>query len=146
VSCRRLIEVNLNTIRHQLRHVSTITEPPLRTFGDAAQLTAGAVHIFDDVPGAVDRLVNVAGTRRIEHTVGARSGPVQRPKPSRITITGFAGTRRAAYNAVTEYSTTTSRYAAHATPNAAADGRALRAVTTGSTTLKLDAFRLLLTA
>jgi hypothetical protein len=37
VSCRRLIEakVNLDTIRHQLRHVATTTEPPLRTFGDA---------------------------------------------------------------------------------------------------------------
>jgi FAD/FMN-containing dehydrogenase len=27
--------VNSNTIRHQLRHVTTMTEPPLRTFGDA---------------------------------------------------------------------------------------------------------------
>jgi hypothetical protein len=27
--------VNSNTIRHQLRHVATMTEPPLRTFGDA---------------------------------------------------------------------------------------------------------------
>src|ERR1700758_5307733 len=37
VFCRRLIEakVNSNTIRHQLRHVATMTEPPLRTFGDA---------------------------------------------------------------------------------------------------------------
>ena len=26
--------MNLNTIRHQLRHVATMTEPPLRTFGD----------------------------------------------------------------------------------------------------------------
>jgi hypothetical protein len=26
--------VNLNTIRHQLRHVVTMTEAPLRTFGD----------------------------------------------------------------------------------------------------------------
>jgi hypothetical protein len=46
-----------------------MTEPPLRTFGDAARLTAGVVNIIDDMPGAVDRLVNIAGTRRFEHTV-----------------------------------------------------------------------------
>ena len=32
-------------------------------------MTAGVVNIIDDMPGAVDRLVNIAGTLRFEHTV-----------------------------------------------------------------------------
>jgi ParB family chromosome partitioning protein len=44
-------------------------KPPLRAFGDAARLTARLVHIIEDMPGAVDRLIGAAGTRRFEHTV-----------------------------------------------------------------------------
>jgi len=46
-----------------------MAEPPLRASRDAARLTAWFVHIIEDMPGALDRLLTVAGTRRFEHTV-----------------------------------------------------------------------------
>jgi NAD(P)-dependent dehydrogenase (short-subunit alcohol dehydrogenase family) len=55
--------VNLNTIRHQLRHVTTMTEPPLRTL-----VAGGAVC---DVP---------VGTVRAEQ----RSRPSARSAPEEI--------------------------------------------------------------
>ena len=63
------------------------------------------------------------------------------------TITPIAGTRWAAYNAVTEYLDHFQPVRGARTSRAAADTRALRAVTPGSgvETLKLDAFRLLQT-
>lgn len=62
-------------------------------------------------------------------------------------ITPIAGTRWAAYNAVTEYLDHFAPVRGTRTTSAAADTRALRAVTPGSTveTLKVDAFRLLQT-
>jgi hypothetical protein len=63
------------------------------------------------------------------------------------TIAPIAGTRWAAYNAVTEYLDHFQPVRGARTSRAAADTRALRAVTPGSgvETLKLDAFRLLQT-
>jgi hypothetical protein len=53
---------------HQPRKVTTMTEPPppLRAFGDTARLTAGLVHIIEDLPGALDRLTSAAGTARFD--------------------------------------------------------------------------------
>lgn len=64
------------------------------------------------------------------------------------TIAPIAGTRWAAYNAVTEYLDHVQPVRGARTATAAADTRALRAVTTGSgvETLKLDAFRVLQTS
>jgi phage/plasmid-like protein (TIGR03299 family) len=62
-------------------------------------------------------------------------------------ITPIAGTRWAAYNAVTEYLDHHAPVRGARTTSAAADTRALRTVTPGSSveTLKIDAFRLLQT-
>jgi phage/plasmid-like protein (TIGR03299 family) len=66
---------------------------------------------------------------------------------SSATIAPIAGTRWAAYNAVTEYLDHVAPVRGAGTARAAADTRALRAVTPGSSveTLKVDAFRLLQT-
>jgi hypothetical protein len=93
VSCRRLIEakVNLNTIRHQLRRVTTMTEAPLRTFGYAAQLRAG-LYTSSTTRLAVDRLVNVAGSRAHEHisSTTPASAPLQTiQKHPAVAVTSF---------------------------------------------------------
>jgi ParB family transcriptional regulator, chromosome partitioning protein len=43
--------------------------PPSRAIGEAAGLTAGLVHIIEDLPGALDRLTSAAGTPRFDHVV-----------------------------------------------------------------------------
>lgn len=133
----------------QARNTLGLTWRYMEAFeAEAAALYAAAMDV-DEMRDFATRLLKVDDA----NTAAARNR--RRDQVNRIvklfvsspTITDIAGTRWGAYNAVTEYLDHHQPVRGARTAAAAADTRALRAVTTGGTveTLKLDAFRLLQT-
>ena len=112
---------------------------------EAAQLYAQSMDI-DQVRDFTAELVDVAGadSRTAARNRSERAAGIVKLWTSSPTIAPIAGTRWAAYNAVTEY---VDHYAKVRTSGDERNARALRAVTIGSTAqaLKAQAFRMLQT-